>query len=75
MPFGEDILRYQDKYHALSNDRIPYRRDKTEDDRFSILTLLAVANEIEERGCYTNGVILIYPDTACVSGINTSADS
>jgi plasmid segregation protein ParM len=59
LPFGEDILRYQDKYYALSNERIPYRRDKTEDDRFFILTLFAVANEIEARGCYTEEVMRV----------------
>ena len=38
-PFGSDILMYQNKYYALSNQRIPYKRNKTEDDRFLILTL------------------------------------
>jgi len=59
LPFGEDILRYQDKYYTLSNERIPYRRDKTEDDRFFILTLFAIANEIEARGCYTEEVMRV----------------
>ncbi len=36
-PFGSDILEYQDKFYTLSNQRIPYKRDKTEDDRFFIL--------------------------------------
>lgn len=57
--FGEDILRYQDKYYALSDQRIPYRCDKTEDERFFMLTLFAIAYEIEARGCYTDEVMRI----------------
>ena len=39
-PFGQNVLRYQNTYYTLSTERIPYRKDKTEDDRFFILTLL-----------------------------------
>ena len=28
--FGNDVLYYQGKYYTLTNQRIPYRRDKTE---------------------------------------------
>ena len=59
LSFGEDILLYQGKYHTLSNQRIPYRRDKTEDERFFLLTLFAIAYEIEARGCYTEEVMRI----------------
>lgn len=59
LPFGEDVLLYQGKYHTLSNQRIPYRRDKTEDERFFLLTLWAIAYEIEARGCYTDEVMRI----------------
>lgn len=59
LPFGEDILLYQGKYHTLSNQRIPYRRDKTEDERFFLLTLFAIAYEIEARRCYTDEVMRI----------------
>lgn len=45
-PFGSDILEYQNKFYTLSNQRIPYKRDKTEDDRFFILTLFGIAEEI-----------------------------
>ena len=38
-PFGQNVLRYQNTYYTLSTERIPYRKDKTEDDRFFILTL------------------------------------
>jgi plasmid segregation protein ParM len=58
-PFGEDILKYKGKYYTLSDKRITYMRDKTEDERFYILTLFAIAFEIEDTGCYNNNVIPI----------------
>ena len=45
-PFGTDVLKYGDKYYQISDQRIPYHRDKTEDERFWILTLFAIAYEI-----------------------------
>jgi len=33
-PFGLNVLKYQDRFYQLTDQRIPYRRDKTEDDRF-----------------------------------------
>ena len=36
-------------YYALTEQRIPYMRDKTLDDRFFILTLFAVAMEAEKQ--------------------------
>ena len=43
---------YRGKYYTLTDQRIPYRRDKTEDERFFILTLFAIAHEIEAMGQY-----------------------
>ena len=34
-PFGDEILRYNDKYYTLSSKRIPYTRRKFKDERFS----------------------------------------
>ena len=51
-PFGEDILEYKGKYYSLSGNRIPYLRNKAIDDRFFILTLFALAYEIEAAGAY-----------------------
>ena len=42
-PFGGETLKYQGKYYTLSEKRIPYHRDKTEDERFFVLTLFAIA--------------------------------
>lgn len=58
-PFGTDILLYNGIYYTLSNQRIPYRKDKTEDDRFFVLTLFSIAREIEKRGGYLENVMCI----------------
>ena len=50
--FGTDCMAYQGKYYTLTDQRIPYRRDKTEDERFFILTLFAITYEIEAMGRY-----------------------
>ena len=52
-PFGDNILRYKGKYYTLSDQRIPYIRDKTEDERFFVLTLFAIAYEIDAAGEYS----------------------
>lgn len=58
-PFGGETLKYQDKYYTLSEKRIPYHRDKTEDERFFILTLFAIAYEIEAAGAYTPSIMRV----------------
>jgi len=58
-PFGKDILEYQGKYYILSNQRIPYKRDKTEDEKFFILTLFAIARELEFRNGFTKNILPI----------------
>ena len=45
---GEQYLQYEGKYYTLSEQRIPYQRDKTLDFRFFILTLFAIAMELED---------------------------
>lgn len=57
-PFGKEVLEYKGKFYSLSGERIPYLRDKTEDDRFFILTLFAIAYEIEESGAYSPDEIM-----------------
>ena len=58
-PFGKDVLKYRGRYYQLSDQRIPYRRDKTEDERFFILTLFAIAREINAAGRYTADTIQV----------------
>lgn len=58
-PFGADVLEYRGKYYSLTDQRIPYRRDKTEDERFFILTLFAIARELEAIGGYVQGTMRV----------------
>lgn len=58
-PFGKDVLMYKGKYYQVTDQRIPYRKDKTEDDRFFILTLFAIAREIEKQGSFHPGVMRV----------------
>ena len=37
------------RYYTLTEQRISYLRDKTEDERFYVLTLFAIAKELERR--------------------------
>ena len=59
--FGTDCMAYQGKYYTLTDQRIPYRRDKTEDERFFILTLFAIAYEID-------GTVQRHPDADSTGG-------
>lgn len=58
-PFGGEVLHYQGKYYTLTEQRIPYRRDKTGDERFFILTLFAIAYEIDAARSYSSGTMHI----------------
>lgn len=58
-PYGKDILKYQNLYYNLTGQRIPYLKNKTEDNRYFVLSLFAIANEIEARSCYSSDVIPI----------------
>ncbi|MDE6261199.1 MAG: ParM/StbA family protein [Oscillospiraceae bacterium] len=58
-PYGGETLKYKGKYYTLSDKRIPYHRDKTEDDRFFILTLFAIAYEIQAKDEYSPNVMRV----------------
>lgn len=51
-PITDEILEYEGKYWTLSGRRLNYMRDKTQDDRYFILTLFAIAKELESAGQY-----------------------
>jgi plasmid segregation protein ParM len=53
-----EYLYYNGRYYALAEQRIPYMRDKTVDDRFFILTLFAVAMEAEKQMLNAQDTIL-----------------
>ncbi len=58
-PYGRDVLKYSGSFYTLSAQRIPYQKDKTTDERFFILSLFAIAEEIEAQGAYTSGLMPI----------------
>ena len=49
-PMASEILEYGGSYWTTSGQRIPYTMDKTKDDKFFILTLMAVAKELMHCG-------------------------
>lgn len=51
-PMTDEILEYDGKYWTLSGRRLNYMRDKTQDERYFVLTLFAIAKELEENGGY-----------------------
>lgn len=57
-PVLGDYLFYKDRYYSLTEQRIPYMRDKTQDERFFILTLFAIAIEAERQGAFYENSIL-----------------
>jgi plasmid segregation protein ParM len=57
-PFGNDIIQYKGKYYSLSEQRIPYLRDKSTDERFFILSLFAFAYEIDAAGIYADNDVI-----------------
>ena len=65
--FGTDCLAYQGKYYTLTDQRIPYRRDKTEDERFFILTLFAIAYEIEATAMRNASLTVVFLSQVSIS--------
>lgn len=49
-PMANDILEYDGSFWTMSGQRIPYMMDKTQDDRFFILTLIGIAKELLHCG-------------------------
>ena len=49
-PMADEVLEYNGEYWTLSGQRLPYRRDKTRDESFFILTLFAIAKELSYAG-------------------------
>lgn len=52
-PIADEILEYDGKYWTLTGNRLSYMRDKTHDERYFILTLFAVAKELEKAGSFS----------------------
>lgn len=56
---GEDFIKYDGNYYTLTDHRLAYQRDKSNDESFFLLTLFGVASEILEMGAYDAEVISI----------------
>jgi plasmid segregation protein ParM len=54
-PMANDVLEFEGFFWTLSGQRIPYMMDKTKDDRFFILTLIAIAKELLHCNCLQPG--------------------
>lgn len=52
-PMSDEILEYGGSYWTLSGKRLSYMRDKTQDDRYFILSLFAIAKEVDLKGSYS----------------------
>ncbi len=51
-PMADEVLEYNGSYWTLSGKRLNYRRDKTKDESYFILTLFAIAREMLHAGKY-----------------------
>ena len=49
-PLSDEVLEYRGSFWTLSGRRLPYMRDKTQDERFFVLTLFAIARELQAAG-------------------------
>lgn len=49
-PMAEEVLEYEGRFYTLTGNRLSYMRDKTQDDRYFILTLFAIAKELNPTG-------------------------
>lgn len=49
-PLADEVIEYAGSYWTLSGKRLPYMRDKTRDERWFVLTLFAIARELESMG-------------------------
>ena len=52
-PMATEILEYDGAFWTISGQRIAYMMDKTKDERFFILTLIAIAKEILQDGYFS----------------------
>jgi plasmid segregation protein ParM len=64
-PFGKDVIQYKGKYYTLSDQRVPYMRDKTADERYFILSLFGIACEVR---AYPQAYAAITPMIAQLQG-------
>lgn len=51
-PLADELMEYAGRFWTLTSKRLSYMRDKTQDERYFILTLFAIAKELEAAGHY-----------------------
>ena len=56
MPFTHGVMEYDNKYFMLSQKRVSYLQDKTQTDEYFILTLFAIAKELDYRKYISHSV-------------------
>lgn len=49
-PMTDEIMEYEGEFWTLTGNRLSYMRDKTQDERYFVLTLFAIAKELETAG-------------------------
>jgi plasmid segregation protein ParM len=49
-PLAADVIEMEGRFWTLTGNRIAYMRDKSRDDRYFILTLFAIARELQAQG-------------------------
>lgn len=55
---SRNFIRYRDKYYVIGENHMTYQGEKTDSDDFFILTLAAIAEELDVRGFCDANVIL-----------------
>ena len=68
--FHDNVLEYDDRYFAIGEERLEVLDSKVENENFYLLTLVAIAKELELRGKSEADVVLAYPQCyAAVAGM------
>ena len=55
----KNVLCYDGKYYVVGSGRQPLQQDKTVDENYYLLTLAAIAKEIQQRGAKTECSVTI----------------
>ena len=55
----DEYIKYNGMFYTLTNNRIRYMEDKSEDDNFFILTLFAIVKELQHRKIDCNTTVSI----------------
>ena len=56
---NQDVLKFDGKYYVVGSGRQPLQKDKTKSDDYYLLTLAAIAKELQHRKAEHNAEIVI----------------